>query len=52
LKVKGKSGSGRSIVCFRKELFALKEFSKILLGLSIEKINIAIENGDFIEVRS
>ncbi len=69
---KGKSGSGRTIVCFKKddraifihgfakneksnlskkELFALKEFSKILLGLSIEELNIALENGDFIEVK-
>ncbi len=69
----GKSGSGRTIVCFKKddrtifihgfakneksnlsikELFALKEFSKILLGLSAEEINIAVENGDFIEVQS
>ena len=69
---KGKSGSGRTIVCFKKddraifihgfakneksnlskkELFALKEFSKILLGLSVEEINTAIENGDFIEVK-
>ncbi|MCF6291151.1 MAG: type II toxin-antitoxin system RelE/ParE family toxin [Desulfobacterales bacterium] len=55
---KGKSGSGRTIICYKtndraiyihgfakneksnlskKELYALKEFSKILLGLSEEK---------------
>ncbi len=33
-----------------KELHALKEFGKILLSLSNEKLNIAIKNGDFIEV--
>jgi hypothetical protein len=70
---KGKSGSGRTIICYkkndraifihgfakkeksnlsRKELFGLKEFSKILLELSPEKIKTALENGDFIEVKS
>ncbi len=70
---KGKSGSGRTIVCYkkddkaifihefskneksnlsRKELFAFKELSKILVGLSVEKIKIAIDAGDFIEVKS
>jgi hypothetical protein len=70
---KGKSGSGRTIVCYKKddkaifihgfakneksnlskkELFALKEFSKILVGLSAEKTKIAIDAGDFIEVKS
>jgi hypothetical protein len=68
---KGKSKSGRTIICYRKddkaifihgfakneksnlspkELKAFKELSKILLGLSIEQINIAVKNGDFIEV--
>ncbi len=36
----------------KKELHAFKEFSKILLGLSPEGIALAIENGDFIEVKS
>jgi len=30
---------------------ALKEFSKILFNLSAEAIKIALENGDFIEVK-
>ncbi|NOQ35474.1 MAG: type II toxin-antitoxin system RelE/ParE family toxin [Methylococcaceae bacterium] len=68
----GKSGSGRTIICYKKgdraifihgfskneksnlskkELTAFKEFSKILLGFSEKEITIAIENGDFIEVR-
>ena len=68
---KGKSGSGRTIVCYRheyiaiyihgfakneksnvsaKELIALKELSKVLLGLSPVAVTTAIENGDFIEV--
>jgi hypothetical protein len=67
----GKSGSGRTIICYKKddkaifihgfaknektnlskkELIALKEFSKILLGFSEKEIAIAIENGDLIEV--
>ena len=67
----GKSGSGRTIICYKqgdraifihgfakteksnlskKELRALKEFSKILLKLPPEHIKVAIENGDFIEV--
>lgn len=36
----------------KKELFGLKEFSKILLELSAEEIKTATENGDFIEVKS
>ena len=35
----------------RKETAAFKELSKILLGLSAEKIAIAIKNGNFIEVK-
>ncbi len=71
-KGKGKSSSGRTIICYKKEdraifihgfaknekdnlsnkeLLAFKEFSKILLALSLTKINIAIKNGDFIEVK-
>ena len=70
---KGKSGSGRTIICYkkgdraifihgfakneksnlsRKELYAFKELSKILLGLSAAEVDIAIKNGDFIEVKS
>jgi len=70
---KGKSGSGRTIVCYKKdgmaifihgfakneksnlsnkELIALKEFSKILLRLSDEQIQIALQAGDFIEVKA
>ena len=69
----GKSGSGRTIVCYKRtdiaifihgfakndkdnlssrELHTFKEFAKILLGLSQDGITIAIENGDFIEVKS
>lgn len=69
---KGKSGSGRTIVCYKKddkaifihgfakneksnlsnkELIALKEFSKVLLGLSEKQIQIALHAGDFIEVK-
>ena len=69
----GKSGGGRTIICYKKddraifihgfakneksnlskkELNALKELAKILLGLSSEEIMIAIKNGDFIEVKS
>lgn len=69
---KGKSGSGRTIVCYQKgdiaiyihgfakneksnlsnkELIAFKEFAKVLLGLSDEKIQIAVKAGDFIEVK-
>ena len=36
----------------KKELRAFKEFSKILLNLLPESIRVAIENGDFIEVKS
>ena len=35
----------------QKELVAFKELSKVLLGFSVEKINFAIENGDFVEVK-
>ncbi len=34
----------------RKEQLLLKEFAKILVKLSIESIDIALNNGDFIEV--
>ena len=33
-----------------KELKAFKELAKVLLGLSSDSLNIAIKNGDFIEV--
>jgi len=70
-KGQGKSGSGRTIICYKKEdraiyvhgfnknekaslskkeLIAFKEFSKILLAFSMNQLNIAIENGDLIEV--
>lgn len=69
---KGKSGSGRTIICYkrgdraifvhgfakneksnltRKELIVFKELSKILMAFSLEEIEIAIKNGDFIEVK-
>ncbi len=69
----GKSGSGRTIICYKKddraifihgfaknekdnlspkEFNALKEFAKILFGLTTGEINIAIKNGDLIEVKS
>ena len=72
-KGQGKSGSGRTIICYKKadrsifihgfskndkanlskkELSVFKELSKILLSLSSEGIATAIENGDFIEVKS
>lgn len=72
-KGRGKSGSGRTIICYKKEdraifvhgfakneksnltlaeLVAFKELAKIMLGLSPEQLNIAIENGDIIEVKS
>jgi hypothetical protein len=68
---KGKSKSGRTILCYRKddraifihgfakneksnlspkELKAFRELSKIFLELSIEQLNIAVKNGDFVEV--
>lgn len=68
---KGKRGSGRTIICYKKEdraifiygfaknqksnlsqkeLIAFKELAKILLKLSAEDIDIALKNGDFIEV--
>jgi hypothetical protein len=69
---KGKSGSGRTIICYkkddiaifvhgfakneklnlsRKELLAFKELSKVLLGLSKEKIATALKNKNLIEVK-
>ncbi|MDA3925951.1 MAG: type II toxin-antitoxin system RelE/ParE family toxin [Kiritimatiellae bacterium] len=71
-KGQGKSGSGRTIICYKKndraifvhgfakneksnlsqkELIAFKELSKILLALSINEIEVATKNGDFIEVK-
>ncbi|MBF0230876.1 MAG: type II toxin-antitoxin system RelE/ParE family toxin [Desulfamplus sp.] len=68
----GKRGSGRTIICYRKddraifihgfaknekadlsrqELNAFKELGKVLLGLSEKDIEIAINKGDFIEVK-
>jgi hypothetical protein len=68
---KGKSKSGRTIICYKKEdraifihgfvkneksnlsskeLQAFKELAKILLGFSIKQINIAVTNGDLVEV--
>jgi len=68
---KGKSGSGRSIIVYKKgdraifihgfaknekaniskkELLLFKEFARILLNLPSKSIDIALENGDFIEV--
>ncbi len=35
----------------RKELIVFKELSKILLAFSPEQVEIAIKNGDFIEVK-
>jgi hypothetical protein len=35
----------------QKELVAFKELAKVLLGFSTEEINIAIKNGDFVEVK-
>ena len=70
---KGKSGSGRSIIVYKKgdraifihgfaknekaniskkELLLLKEFARILLKLPSKSIDIALKNGDFIEVES
>lgn len=70
---RGKSGSGRTIICYkkgdraifihgfakneksnlsRKELLLFKEFAKILLSLSAKAIEVAINNGDFVEVKS
>lgn len=67
----GKRGSGRTIICYKKEdraifihgfakneksnlskkeFVAFKELSKILLKLSVKDIEIALENGDFIEL--
>ncbi|MFO7750287.1 MAG: type II toxin-antitoxin system RelE/ParE family toxin [Desulfobacteraceae bacterium] len=68
----GKSGGGRTIICYKKddraifvhgfakneksnlskkELIAFKELSKILLKLSLKELEIAINNGDLIEVK-
>ncbi len=70
---KGKSGSGRSIIVYKKgaraifihgfaknektnisqkELLLFKELGKILLNLPGKSIDIALKNGDFIEVES
>ncbi len=67
----GKSGSGRTIICYKKkdravfihgfaknekanlspkELRIFKELSRIIMKFSENEIQIAIENGDFIEV--
>ncbi len=69
---KGKSSSGRTIICYKKsdraifihgfaknqksnistkELTVFKELSKILLGLSAEDIDVALEKGALVEVR-
>ena len=71
-KDRGKSGSGRTILCYKendraifihgfaknekenlskKELIALKEFSKVLLSLSKNQISKAINAGDFKEIK-
>ncbi len=71
-KGKGKSGSGRTILCYKKEgraifihgfaknekenlstqeLAALKEFSKILVGLSEDQLATAVKNGNFKEIQ-
>ncbi len=68
----GKSGSGRTIICYKKEqrlifihgfakneksnlsskeLSAFKEFSKILLRLTKQEIDVAVKNGDLLEVK-
>jgi hypothetical protein len=68
---RGKSGSGRTIICYKKddraifihgfsknekanlstkELVALKEFSKLLIGLSNKSLKQATKNGTFLEV--
>lgn len=72
-KGQGKSGSGRTIICYKRddraifihgfaknekdnlsteEFHGFKELAKILLDLSPENIAVAIQNGDFIEVKS
>jgi len=69
----GKSGSGRTILCYKKgevivfvhgfakneksnlskkELVAFKELSKIILAFNNEQLEIAIKNGDLVEVTS
>ena len=71
-KGKRKRGSGRTIICYKKddraifiygfakneksnlskkELIAFKELAKILLKLSLKDIDIALKNGDFIEIK-
>ncbi|TYT74959.1 type II toxin-antitoxin system RelE/ParE family toxin [Desulfobotulus mexicanus] len=68
----GKTGSGRTIICYKKEdraifiygfskneksnlskkeFYAFKELSKILLNLSLKELKTAIDNGDLIEVK-
>ncbi len=68
----GKSGSGRTIICYKekqrlifihgfakneksnlssKELRAFKEFSKVLLRLTKREIDLAIKNGDLLEIK-
>ena len=68
---RGKSWSGRTIICYQyedraifihgftkneksnlteKELNGFKELAKILLNLSRDELNIAIKNGDLMEV--
>lgn len=72
-KGQGKSGSGRTIICYKKgnraifihgfaknqksnlskkELSIFKELSRILLNFSTKEMQIAITNGDIIEVKS
>jgi len=69
---RGKSGSGRTIVCYKhndraflvhgfakneksnlspKELHAFRELAKVLLALSNGELRIAVENGNFVEVK-
>jgi len=69
---RGKSGSGRTIVCYQrgdkaiyvhgfakneksnlspKELVAFKELAKVLLELTDEQVQTALQAGDFIEVK-
>ena len=69
---KGKSGSGRTIICYKKddraffihgfakneksnlsskELYAFKEFAKILLSFSNKELILAIKKGELIEVK-
>ncbi len=69
---KGKRGSGRTIICFKKEqtavfihgfaknecsdisdkeLKAFKILAKVLLSLSDKELDIAIQNGNFTELK-